>query len=175
MRPITLASALLSLAVIVMIAGCQRKPNQPATTAHVADSTAQNDSTAHKDSTALAADTTAKGDTTAAKADTAAVVPALSYEASQGKYLYTKYCAVCHGDAGKGDGFNAYNLNPHPTDFTDAQFMHAFSDAQLAEAIALGGRGVNKSPLMPSWDGRMNANDIAYVVAYVRTFTPAAK
>jgi len=33
----------------------------------------------------------------------------LTYEQQQGKILYTKYCSVCHGEQGKGDGFNAYN------------------------------------------------------------------
>ena len=55
----------------------------------------------------------------------------LTYEQQQGKVLYTKYCAICHGDAGKGDGFNAYNLDPKPRDFTDPRAMAGIDDANL--------------------------------------------
>ena len=94
----------------------------------------------------------------------------LRYEQRQGKHLYTKYCAVCHGIEGKGDGFNSYNLDPKPRNFTDTIYMSAFSDTHLLETIREGGRGVNKSPLMPSWEGRLKREEIEYVVLYIRRF-----
>ena len=93
----------------------------------------------------------------ASAADSAAPQPTpaeavmLTYEQQQGKILYAKYCAVCHGDQGKGDGFNAYNLDPKPRDFTDPRAMAGIDDATLLTTIAEGGKGVNKSPLMPAW------------------------
>jgi mono/diheme cytochrome c family protein len=92
----------------------------------------------------------------------------LTYEQQQGKILYTKYCSVCHGEQGKGDGFNAYNLDPKPRDFTDPRAMAGIDDATLLATITEGGKGVNKSPLMPAWGGRMNKMEIEYVIEYVK-------
>jgi len=97
-------------------------------------------------------------------------LPSLSYELRQGKHLYAKYCAVCHGTEGKGDGFNAFNLDPKPRNFTDARYMNALSDERLLETIGQGGRGVNKSVLMPSWGGRLTNIERTYVVAFIRHF-----
>jgi mono/diheme cytochrome c family protein len=95
----------------------------------------------------------------------------LTYEQRQGKHLYAKYCAVCHGDDGKGSGFNAYNLDPKPRDFTDAKYMDGLADERIFQTISGGGRSVNRSSSMPSWGGRMDKQEIKFVMAYVRTFT----
>ncbi len=96
----------------------------------------------------------------------------LTYEQRQGKVLFRKYCAICHGDDGKGDGFNAYNLDPKPRDFTDATLMHSLTDDRIFRVISGGGRSVNKSSLMPSWGGRLQKDEINYLVTYVRSFCP---
>jgi cytochrome c oxidase cbb3-type subunit 3 len=98
------------------------------------------------------------------------VVKTLTYEQREGRFLYTKYCSVCHGVEGKGDGFNAFNLEPKPKDFSEKQYMQALSDLRLIEIITQGGRAVNKSQSMPSWGGRMTKLEIEYIAAYVRTF-----
>ena len=36
----------------------------------------------------------------------------------QGQQLYSKYCAACHGSAGKGDGVVGTMLNPKASDLT---------------------------------------------------------
>lgn len=94
----------------------------------------------------------------------------LTYEQRQGKYLFTKYCAVCHGEEGKGDGFNAYNLDPKPRDFTDAKTMSVLTDEHILQTISGGGRSVNRSVLMPSWGGRLSKEEIKYLLAYIRLF-----
>ena len=96
----------------------------------------------------------------------------LTYEQRQGKYVFTKYCATCHGDDGKGDGFNAFNLDPKPRDFTDQHLMNALDDERIIRTITGGGRSVNRSNLMPSWGGRLSKGEIQYVAAYVRLFAP---
>lgn len=99
----------------------------------------------------------------------------LTYEQRQGKHLYMKYCQVCHGEKGKGDGFNAFNLDPKPRDFTNAKYMIALSDARLMETISQGGRGVNKSLLMPTWGGRVSKSEQEYIIAYVRHFAQSSQ
>jgi mono/diheme cytochrome c family protein len=94
----------------------------------------------------------------------------LTYEQRQGKNLYTKYCFVCHGLEGKGDGFNSFSLDPRPRDLSNGQYMKALTDERLIETVREGGRGVNRSPLMPTWGGRLTKDELMYVVAYVRTF-----
>jgi mono/diheme cytochrome c family protein len=117
----------------------------------------------------VAADTTHVADS-AAQTVPALPVKALSYEESQGAFLYGKYCAVCHGIEGKGDGFNAFNLDPRPRDFSDSSFMKALSDDQIVQTISGGGRSINKSPLMPAYGWTLGRQQIRYVASYVRSF-----
>lgn len=98
-----------------------------------------------------------------------AVSALLTYEERQGKVLFSRYCSVCHGAEGKGDGFNAFNLDPRPRDLSGKQYMSAFSEERLYQTIDLGGRGMNKSPSMPSWGGRLSRPEIRYVIAYVQS------
>jgi len=93
----------------------------------------------------------------------------MTYEERQGKVLFLRYCSVCHGAEGKGDGFNAFNLDPRPRDLSDSKYMDAFTEERLYQTIDLGGRGMNKSPSMPSWGGRLNRQEIRYVMAYVQS------
>ena len=137
----------IALLVPLLLAGCTAKRN-PASLS--------------------AADSTRGGDSAAIVLQAAPVGHILTYEERQGSVLYAKYCAVCHGKEGKGDGFNAFNLDPRPRDFSDSAYMVALSDGQIIQTITGGGRSVNKSPLMPAWGGRMNKLEIEYVIEYVK-------
>lgn len=94
--------------------------------------------------------------------------PASAGDASRGKALYEVYCTQCHGLNGKGDGVNAPQLAVKPRNHTDQAEMSARSDADLFKAIKHGGQAVNKSVLMPNWDGSMSDGEIEDVVAYLR-------
>jgi mono/diheme cytochrome c family protein len=95
---------------------------------------------------------------------------ALSYDARMGQVTYRHYCQTCHGETGAGDGFNAFNLDPHPRDLSDPAFQRVKKDADLADAIRRGGAGVGLSALMPPWGHTLSDRQIDDVVAYVRTF-----
>jgi hypothetical protein len=62
---------------------------------------------------------------------------------------YARYCASCHGETGRGDGFSGRGLTPPPQNFHDPNWLKATSDAEIDEAIARGGAGVGKSVAMP--------------------------
>jgi cytochrome c len=94
-----------------------------------------------------------------------------TYIERQGKQLFEQYCVVCHGQMGEGDGFNAYNLNPKPHSLSDSTYMRALSRETLTETISFGGKGVNKSVLMPAYKNTLSKTQISNMVAYIETFT----
>jgi len=110
---------------------------------------------------------------TAAKTPEAAKTPAapppVRYEVRLGKVTFTHYCQTCHGESGAGDGFNAFNLDPHPRDLSDPEFQKKKSDAELADAIQRGGSGVGLSALMPPWGHTLSGRQIDELVLYLRT------
>ncbi len=103
--------------------------------------------------------------TTPAAAAPAAPVP---YEARVGREVYRHYCQTCHGDSGAGDGFNAFNLDPRPRDFSEPAFQKK-TDADIRDAIRRGGAGVGLSPLMPPWGRTLSERQIDDVILYLHT------
>lgn len=92
----------------------------------------------------------------------------MSYAQRTGKLIYEHYCAICHGTEGKGDGFNAYNLNPKPKDMTEKGYLSSVTNDWLIQAVSLGGRGVKRSVLMPAYENTLSKEQIKDVVAYLR-------
>jgi mono/diheme cytochrome c family protein len=176
---------LVVLLGISFLIGCTKKnADKPAvksakdSSALVKDSTAKDSASTSKDSLSGASDSSvAIKDSAALAKDSIRVADSLAshpmtYEQRQGKYVYVKYCAICHGNEGKADGFNTYNLDPKPRDLTEQHYLSEFSDERLIQIIRDGGRGANKSPSMPPYGWTLGKDDIAYVTAFVRTFMP---
>jgi mono/diheme cytochrome c family protein len=92
-----------------------------------------------------------------------------AYELELGKQTFDWYCSGCHGAAGAGDGFNAFNLDPRPRDLSNAAFQKSKSDDDLRDVIRRGGSGVGLSSLMPPWGHTLNSRQVDAVVLYVRT------
>lgn len=125
---------------------------------------------AHATTSAAAADTGAGSPMdTSIYAARVLPVPELDYNAREGQTVYKHFCATCHGDAGGGDGFNAYNLDPRPRPLADSTFQAQHTDADLAAAIRSGGGAIGLSTGMPPWGRTLNARQIENVVRYVRT------
>lgn len=89
-------------------------------------------------------------------------------DVQHGKTLYRAYCVQCHGITGDGKGVNAPHLSVQPRNHTDRAEMSARTDEELFKSIKEGGQAVNKSILMPNWDGNLNDPQIHDIVAYLR-------
>ncbi len=86
----------------------------------------------------------------------------LGQQEVDGKALYSKLCAACHSESGKGDSPAAAAFDPKPTDFTAAAFKEGRTDEQIAAAITVG------KNLMPGFSTQLGAAQIKALVAYVR-------
>jgi mono/diheme cytochrome c family protein len=82
---------------------------------------------------------------------------------------YTRLCAACHGEAGRGDGYNARYLSVRPADHTDPAAMAMRPDDVLYDAIAAGARYLDRSPEMPGFGDVLDDSRIRGLVAYIRT------
>ncbi|MBI3609692.1 MAG: cytochrome c [Nitrospirae bacterium] len=62
---------------------------------------------------------------------------------AKGRAIFSQYCTGCHGDKGRGDGFNAHNLDPGPRDLTDRveAFMADSTNEDLFKGIREGVSG----------------------------------
>ncbi len=82
---------------------------------------------------------------------------------------YLRWCAPCHGPAGRGDGFNATFLQPvRPAVFNDRGTMSQRPDDTLFDGIHSGGAILNRSPWMPAWGGTLAPGEIRGLVRYLR-------
>ena len=82
--------------------------------------------------------------------------------------VYDTYCAQCHGANRDGNGINSTAMAVKPRDHTDTKGMGDTPDEELRKAIKSGGGAVNKSVLMPRWDGVLSDAEIDGLVSYLR-------
>jgi mono/diheme cytochrome c family protein len=86
-----------------------------------------------------------------------------------GAALYARHCAACHGDGGRGDGWNVPNLGVVPAVHADPEAMGARPDDTLYDGIAAGGFVLDRSPLMPAFGELLTPEQIRALVAHIRT------
>ena len=82
----------------------------------------------------------------------------------QGRAIYRRHCAECHGPEGRGDGEQATSLSPRPGNLVSAQ-TSAKSDLELLKIIAKG----RPRTAMVGWEDRLSPEDQAAVLAYIRS------
>ena len=83
--------------------------------------------------------------------------------------MFQHNCQICHGESGKGDGFNASRLTPPPRDFTQFNFWKSTTDERVHFAVSQGGSSVGKSVLMPAWGHTLTKSQIDDVIVYIRS------
>ena len=108
---------------------------------------------------------------------------------TEGRKQYNYFCSQCHGEKGRGDGYNSLNLDPRPRDLSDRvePYMAESTNEQIFKAIKEGvadtfpkhGEAVKEKPkteedeggsvLMPYWGYTLTDDQIWSIVAYIRT------
>ena len=91
-----------------------------------------------------------------------------SVSGQEGKELYERTCAACHGTSGKGDGPAGQYLQPKPAEF--GVVLQGKDDAYIAKVITEGGAAVGKSPIMAAYKGMLRDEQIQALVQYLKTF-----
>jgi mono/diheme cytochrome c family protein len=92
---------------------------------------------------------------------------ALSTLAADGKAVYEKDCAKCHGADGKGETKMGKKLNAK--DYTSAKVQAELKDDQAVKAVKEGLKDSAGKNVMKPAEGLADA-DIKAVVAYMRSF-----
>ena len=62
---------------------------------------------------------------------------------------WDKFCIMCHGSAGRGDGPTAAALTPKPRNHSDQSWQATVTDDQIETVILKGGAAIGLSPVMP--------------------------
>jgi len=91
---------------------------------------------------------------------------AMTASAADAKETWTKTCAKCHGEDGKGQTKMGQKLEIK--DFTDAKVQAAFKDDEAFKALKDGLKAKDDKILMKPVEG-LSDEEIKALVAYVRT------
>lgn len=79
----------------------------------------------------------------------------------EGKALFQTYCAVCHGEQGKGDGPISTKIPPPPSYLSER--LMTFAPGRIFHVITLG------TGKMPSYAAQLSADERWKIVTYVHT------
>jgi mono/diheme cytochrome c family protein len=88
-------------------------------------------------------------------------------DARHGETIFLQYCQGCHGPDGRGGG---KGFMPHVGPLARKGYIETMPDEYLAAVIVEGGLAVGKSAYMPSWKTTLTEQEIADVIAFIRTF-----
>ena len=96
-----------------------------------------------------------------------------------GKKLFSYYCADCHGNSGKGNGYNAEFLDTEPKDLTDSveKEMVELTNEQIFASVSRDLKDQSDDApaivsQMPTFKYTLSEAEIWSIIAYVRTLHP---
>lgn len=91
---------------------------------------------------------------------------------ARGAEVFSTYCVLCHGPAGRGDGRAAALQPVPPADLTASRRSAAYR----LQIISGGGAALQRSSSMPAWRDVLTARQISDVAEYLRTLAaPTAR
>jgi mono/diheme cytochrome c family protein len=101
----------------------------------------------------------------------AAPATSVAADLALGQRIYQEACASCHGPQGRPDPASPalQGFDPLPADLSDPLFNSREPALDWELVVKHGGRALGLSPLMPPWDAAYSDEEIASVVAYVKS------
>src|SRR5689334_11800220 len=93
-------------------------------------------------------------------------IPSDAASIEEGRKIYGRNCASCHGPGGKGDGSMALGGST-PADLTDDKWDHGSSDGEIFVVIRDG-----VSADMEGYKDRLSEKQIWQVINYIRSLGP---
>ena len=88
--------------------------------------------------------------------------------AARGAAVFSKYCTLCHGASGVGDGRAASLQKVPPANLT----ISARGRSYKIQIVREGGAAMGRSSSMPAWREVLTDAEITDVVEYVQTLNP---
>ena len=96
------------------------------------------------------------------------VAGAFSARAADAKELWTKHCAKCHGEDGKGKTKMGEKLGVK--DYTDAKVQADLKDPDMAKAVKEGVKEKDSDKVKMKGFPDLSDDEVKALVAYVRSF-----
>ena len=93
-------------------------------------------------------------------------VPGDESSVGEGRKIYLRHCASCHGPSGKGDGSMAL-AGGTPSNLTDEIWDHGSSDGEIFVVIREG-----SSSDMEAYKDKLTEKQIWQLVNYIRSLAP---